>query len=158
MIFPRRKLSRWKYKRKGYKKCPAGRTVFWALWLWCGSCCALRSYEINDNNSPRYSFSSYLESAHSSHSSHHQAVVTVLGKQSERCWSACMCECACMCVGMYSKPIPALIPVLARSLCSHGAHLHIYFSTWWILSIFSQLFPPHMNISYTDFSLCPGDL
>ena len=34
-----------------------------------------------------------------------------------------------VCVGMYSKPIPALIPVLARSLCSHGAHLHVYFST-----------------------------
>lgn len=73
---------------------------------------------------------------------------------------ACVCAHVrvCMCVGMYSKPTSALIPVLARSLCSHGAHLHVYFSTWWILSIFNQLFPPHMNISCTDFSLCPGDL
>ena len=44
------------------------------------------------------------------------------------CACVCVCVCARVC-GHVFKPIPALIPVLARSLCSHGAHLHVYFST-----------------------------
>ena len=112
MIFPQRKLSRWKHKRKGYKKCPVGRTVFWALWLWCESCCAPRSYEINENNCPRYSFSSYLESAHSSHSSHHQAKdmllsLSLASSPKDAGVHACVSVHACVWVCILSPSLPS---------------------------------------------------